>query len=233
MPLSGASIVRRTSTTDNYSTPLEAVYPYLIYWKPQGRILDPCSGEGNIIRAYFNIVDYALIMKDSFPGAHLDFPATTGINSVFSSDIRSAALKWRNDSFTHYDGVDLLQPPHPLEAEGVDWVITNPPFSLAVEVARRALELTKGSMGKVGLLLRIQFSEGKARTSWLKKTPLRMIQVFESRVSMYPEGKERPEKLAGTQCFAWFTWSWGYQGKPEFSSIDAASLEDSLLGWWI
>lgn len=233
MSLTGASIVRRTSTTDNYSTPLEAVYPYLIYWKPQGRILDPCSGEGNIIRAYYNIADYLHIKRGQFPGAHLDFPSTPGINSVFSSDIRRGALRWKPDCFSHYDGVDLLQPPHPLEQEGVDWVITNPPFSLAKGVAQRALDLTKERTGKVGLLLRIQFLEGKSRSSWLKRTPLRRIQVFESRVSMYPEGKERPKKLAGTQCFAWLTWVWGYVGDPVFSSIDTASLEESVLGWWV
>lgn len=218
MPRLGADLIRRTSETDNYSTPVEAVYPLL--WKERERILnldsfyEPCSGEGNIVKAF---IDYLGPVFPSF---------------IFSSDIRGGVITQVsriNPMVTdHWDWHDFVNDVSPFEDRGADCIITNPPFSIAEDVAKRALILTRKRVGMVALLLRIQFLEGLKRTEWLKKTLFRTIYVFQDRVSMYPEGHQPEKRTTGTQCFAWFVWDWRFDPleKPQIEWIKTMTLEE-------
>jgi predicted RNA methylase len=175
----GADIVRRTSKTDNYSTPMDAVHQLLARERFEGTILEPACGEGNIVKAIESTLD----------------------NEVFAYDFRSF-----DEIYSDADGdcINFLeQGASTFHQDGAfENVITNPPFSLALPFAERALEVARK---KVALLLRIQFLEGQKRKAFLQGSPLETVYVFSKRISMYPEGQEN--KGGGTQCFAWFVWN--------------------------
>lgn len=81
-------------------------------------------------------------------------------------------------------------------------IITNPPYSLANDFAKRAIKITHK---KVALLLRIAFLEGQKRYKEIyKNTPPDRIHIFSKRLTMYPKNAER--KGSGTTAYAWFIW---------------------------
>ena len=176
MPRNGAAIVRRTSKTDNYSTPAWATEGLLDREKFEGLTLEPACGEGKM----------AEVLRDRGM-----FVLTSDIRDIEAANMVPVDFLcggWRED-FSN--------------------VITNPPFSLALEFAEKALKITTR---KVALLLRIQFLESQKRRPFLESSPLARIYVFSSRLSMYPEGVEN--RGDGTQCFSWYVWEHGYTGEP-------------------
>lgn len=96
-----------------------------------------------------------------------------------------------------------------------DWVITNPPYSLAKEFIDKSLDISyKG----VAMFLKIQFLEGQARKEWFKSTPLKYVYVFSKRQDPWRDGEslnpKTGKKWGSTMCFAWFVWEHGYNGEP-------------------
>lgn len=93
----------------------------------------------------------------------------------------------------------------PLYCLGVDWIITNPPFKVALEFALLALE--RAHTG-VALLLRTQWVEGETRYHELfSKTPPTLIAPFVERVPMH-EGRWDPDGDTATS-YSWFVWLHG------------------------
>jgi len=113
MTRSGASIVRRTSKTDNYSTPTQAVHALLDRENFAPSILEPAAGEGNIARALL-AEGYSVTASDIRELPVMDYP---GLDIFSKEAVKVACL-------THSD------------------IITNPPFSIALPFAERCLELT-------------------------------------------------------------------------------------------
>lgn len=94
-------------------------------------------------------------------------------------------------------------------------IITNPPFSLFTEFAKKGLEL---ATKKLILFGKIQALEGMERATFLEHSPLRTIYVFKKRVNPLRNGQRLDEKgkpWASTMCFAWFVWEKGHVGKPQ------------------
>ena len=187
MNKTGASIIRRKSETDNYSTPPEAIHALLDQETFGGDILEPAYGEGNIYRALCE--------------------RTTEHDVVFTSDIRpieSGDIDWHE--------LDFIENTEIYHEDAFHSIVTNPPFSMAQAFAEKALVV---SSQKVALLLRIQFLESEKRYQFLKSSPLKAVHIFPWRVSMYPEGFDPEAKRAtGTQCFAWFVWEHGWDREP-------------------
>jgi len=108
--------------------------------------------------------------------------------------------------------IDFLRTPI---ASDVDWIITNPPFTIAKEFVDTSLKLT--NVG-VAMFLKIQFLEGKARKDWFQQTPLKYVYVFSSRQAPFRDGAEvdpkTGKKWGSTMCFAWYVWEHGYSGEP-------------------
>jgi hypothetical protein len=75
---------------------------------------------------------------------------------VHASDVFDYGAGYQVGSFVG-NGVDLLAPP----ACGIDWVITDPPFNLALDFALRGLELSREG---VALLVRSVWLEGASDT---------------------------------------------------------------------
>lgn len=90
-------------------------------------------------------------------------------------------------------------------------IITNPPFKLAAEFARRACDLTTS---KVALLCRLGWLEGNARRAMFEATPLARVWVFSRRLPMmHRVGWDGPESSSAI-AFAWFVWDHAHSGPP-------------------
>jgi hypothetical protein len=95
------------------------------------------------------------------------------------------------------EGLDVVEPP----AGGVDWIIGNPPFRLALEFAQRAIALAREG---VALLLRIQWVESATRFDLFADHPLTAFAPFSGRLAMV-KGRWNPEASTATG-YAWFVW---------------------------
>ena len=96
-----------------------------------------------------------------------------------------------------------------------DNIITNPPFSLAMEFVEKGLEVTNKY---VIMLLKIQFLESKARKEFFKKNPPKYIYVFSDRQSTLKDGLElnplNNKPWSTTLLLAWFVWEKDFKGEP-------------------
>lgn len=95
-------------------------------------------------------------------------------------------------------------------------IITNPPFKFAREFVDKALSLTTG---KVAILARLAWLEGKSRKSLFETTPLSRVWVFSERVPMLRNGDEMMKGGGGMIAFAWFVWDHEYEGPARLGWI--------------
>lgn len=162
---------------------------------PGTRWLEPASGGGAIIRAV-----------DTWRRHHaLQQLVWT------SSDLRDTVLDVSPDcSFTHFPELDYTFMNCP-EFRGQRWdvVITNPPFSLAFEFVKQALEHAP----IVVLLLRLNWLGSEDRRDWLKANRP-AIYVLPNRPDFTGEGGDATE-------YAWFIWGLGW---PEVDLLDTTPL---------
>ena len=108
-----------------------------------------------------------------------------------------------------------------LESERrADSLITNPPYRLADDFVRHAIEL---GCTKHAWLLRLAFLEGGKRHETLfKEHPPCRVHVFSKRLTMWRGDfirSNEPVMSKGTIAYAWFVWEAGFAGKPEVSWI--------------
>lgn len=141
-------------------------------------VLEPCVGTGVIVRA----------IQRRAPRSHF---RTNDISRRFEADDHADAAKdayWRSES-------GLWAP---------DWVITNPPFNVAIHIVTRALETIRQSPGLcrgVAMLLRISWAEPvEERAVFLEDHPPTRL-IIEPRWSFKRNGK------ADSATCAWFIWS--------------------------
>jgi hypothetical protein len=132
------------------------------------RVLEPCVGAGNIVKG----------LVDRFPNLE-----------VTTNDI---ARKW--PATWHFDAT---QEGRIWERDRYDWIITNPPFSVAFDIVRQAVEVARFG---VAMLLRMSWLEPvEERAAWLAKNPPNWELVME-RYSFRRNGKTD----SVTSC--WFVW---------------------------
>jgi hypothetical protein len=82
-------------------------------------------------------------------------------------------------------------------------IMTNPPYAMALEFVKRALQLVKPG-ANVWMLLRLQFLEGQARRSLYNVTPPADVWVFSKRRTCAKNGVFF--RSGGGVAFAWFHW---------------------------
>lgn len=117
-------------------------------------------------------------------------------HTVVSSDVHDYGKGHLIGSFVG-EGADVIQ----IDG-GVDWVITNPPFNLALEFAMQGCEVTHRG---VALLVRSVWSEGGERYRELfSKNPPTTIAQFCERVPMVA-GRWDPKASTATS-YAWYVW---------------------------
>lgn len=130
-----------------------------------------------------------------------------GVN-VLASDVHDYGRGHAVGSFVG-EGLDVI-PPWP----ECDWIITNPPFNLAVEFALRAIEEAKDG---VALLLRSAWTDGGVSddgryNTLFKPHPPTQIIYYCDRVPMV-RGRYDPEASSATP-YAWFLWERGEDRRP-------------------
>jgi hypothetical protein len=99
---------------------------------------------------------------------------------------------------------DFLMPflPPKIDQDGVDWIITNPPFRLGTQFIERAFAI--GSRG-AAMLVRLQFLESVGRYDALfRDRPPQIVAQFTERVPMF---KGRLSRTSATAtAYAWLVW---------------------------
>lgn len=114
--------------------------------------------------------------------------------------------------------------------EPVDWIITNPPFNLAVEFIETAVKVARRG---VAMLVRTAFLESEARVTGLfARMPPSEVLVFAERVVMLkarlirsgsidPFATKAGTKASSATSYAWLIWR----------SYDFGGGADTRLGW--
>lgn len=93
-------------------------------------------------------------------------------------------------------------------------IITNPPYRLAEDFIRHAIDL---GAGKLALLLKLSFLEGQRRKLLFEQHPPEVVLVFSRRLTMTRNGA--PMRHGGMIAFAWYVWSYGFSGEPKIKWI--------------
>lgn len=147
-----------------------------------------------------------LLKREKFMGRGWEPACGDGAISKFFPGIKSSDIR-RDKSIFGEKGVDFLKTHH-----SVDFIITNPPFRLALPFMRHAMRCARK---KVAMLGRIQLLESRKRYHFFKRYPPVRIYVFSSRITCNPFSTKRCRIM----CFAWFVWEVGYTGKPSLDWI--------------
>lgn len=100
---------------------------------------------------------------------------------------------------------------------GTNAIITNPPYSAALEFTEHAIDLLSDGQYYV-FLGRIQFLEGKKRKEFFKNNPPKYVLVHSERVNCWKDGKpefnKNGKEVSSAICYSWFVFEKGYKGKP-------------------
>lgn len=135
---------------------------------------------------------------------HMVRPLREYFAQVEASDVHDYGA-----GFPVQDYVGMLSPPE------VDWTITNPPFRLGEDFARRAIGT---STTGCALIVRSAFTEGVGRHRYLFDLyPPRAILQFTERVPMNRGRMEANMTTATAYC--WIVWTAGWSGRTEFHWI--------------
>ena len=123
---------------------------------------------------------------------------------------------WEDDNITAYDKeTNFLW-----DYNDYDYIITNPPFSLAFEFIQKAKQLAKS---KFALLLPLSYLHGKKRFDEIysdRDYGLEKVYVF-TRYPMLGEPLREDGKYnTGMMVYAWYVWTNGYSGQPTIDWLD-------------
>jgi hypothetical protein len=127
---------------------------------------------------------------------------TKGFSDVIATDL--------NDWGYGETGKDFLKE----DLRDVDAVITNPPYNVSLDFAKRAVEATKKRQGKVAFLLRLAWLEGQKRKEFFESSPFSEVLVFSKRLPRMNRFDFDGEPSTSMIAFAWFIWDWKHQGPP-------------------
>lgn len=177
---------RKRRERDAYFTPLSAVNALACLQPMKGRLLDPTCGDATMAAALADRFD-SLVLNDLEP--------------QISQETRDRLMAWqRTDPAVRQLTIrssNCLQPPPAFGLWfGADWIVTNPPWNQAAEIAERACAY---AMRGLALLLRLSFLEATRSRLWLRKNPPRRIIVL-PRISFTGDGRH------DSVVPAWFLW---------------------------
>lgn len=106
---------------------------------------------------------------------------------------------------------DFLDDARPFLPFDFDAIITNPPYKLAEQFVRKALELTKPKRGIVAMLLGVKFDSAVTRMDLFKECPAwGMKIVLLDRIWWFePKADLATGKVNGpSEDHAWYVWDW-------------------------
>lgn len=115
-----------------------------------------------------------------------------------------------SDRFDHgfgHTGIDFLDPRSNYLGQGVDAIVTNPPFEHTLSFVGRALDLTKAQRGRVAILQRFEWDAAVERHPLFSDAPFRCKLVLHKRPRWVDDKDGKPRFP-----FAWFFWDWSSPG---------------------
>lgn len=141
--------------------------------------------------------DGATVWEPAANRGYMARPLGEVFQTVIASDIE--------DYGVGYPVIDFLNGPKPSDfGMDVDWIITNPPFNVALDFALRALEPGMSKRG-VALFVRSAWIEGVDRYEKLFSVhPPTMIAQYVGRVPIVRGRVD--EKAATAMPYSWFVW---------------------------
>jgi len=144
---------------DFYATPINIVKHFLHNYKlKNGSILEPCAGNGNIVKALY---------EEGYKS-----------NTITSIDIRDEYDNLRKYSNEVYIDNFLTWKPKITYKT----IISNPPYSIAQEIIEKCFEIADENT-EIIMLLRTNFLESKKRYSFWNKHPVSKLYVLSQRPS--------------------------------------------------
>lgn len=174
------------SPADFYPTPAWCVARLLeTVSLPGGRWLEPCAGDGDIIRA-------CSALRDDLTWS--------------AAELREAcrpALRAATGAPDRVRIGDLFDAGDWIQAQSPAVIITNPPFRLAREV----LDFSLNRGATVALLLRLNFLASASRAELMRRFPPD-VHVLPNRPSFVGGGKTDSVE------YAWFVWPGGGVSRP-------------------
>ena len=133
------------------------------------------------------------------PGAIVSVLRATG-RAVIATDLND----WNcPDSQSGIDFLMEIKAP-----SGIGAIITNPPYSLAGDFVRKALDLCP----LVIMLMRLGFLESIGRSDILDGGQLARVYPFANRLPMMHRESYDGPKASSAMAFAWFVWDRDHQG---------------------
>ena len=124
--------------------------------------------------------------------------------------------KFWNGNITSYDAdVDFLT-----ETKQYDYVVTNPPFSLAMEFIEKAKEV---AVNKFALLLPLSYLHGKRRYDHVysdRNYGLKHVHVFTRYPMLGEKLRDDGKYRTGMMVYAWYVFENCYSGDPIIKWID-------------
>lgn len=187
--ITGGLSDRGRAEDDFYATNPEDVERFLkVYGQIAGTVLEPCIGQGHIAKV-------------------LHKHGNVVICGIDIKDRNSGFITKITDFLSYENNKGVF-----------DYVVTNPPYSLAEEFIRKSMEHVKED-GKVIMFLKLQFLEGTRRQKFFNEYPPKYIYVCRKRAQPLRMGSEIDPKTgkkwaSSTICFAWFVWQKGFSGEP-------------------
>lgn len=111
-------------------------------------------------------------------------------------------------------GTDFLKSERPFSKEKRITILTNPPFSKALQFAQHAIDLLQVGE-RAYFIFRLSFLEGQKREKWFNSgaSGLRYVAVFGKRITCNKCGVTL--KSTGAVAYAWFVFEKGFTGRPE------------------
>lgn len=105
---------------------------------------------------------------------------------------------------------DFLDDQRPFLPFEFDAIITNPPYKLAEEFVRKALELTKPKRGIVAMLLGVKFDSAVTRSDIFNECPAWGMKItLLDRIWWFDPKADANGKVNGpSEDHAWFVWDW-------------------------
>lgn len=113
-------------------------------------------------------------------------------------------------------GEDFLQA-RVLPDPSIRTIITNPPYKLADQFVRHALQLTRPFGGAVAMLLSTNFDHAGGRADLFRDCPAWSRKIMLTRrIVWFVEANGKP-KSSPSENHAWFVWDWRHAGEPRIS----------------
>jgi hypothetical protein len=129
----------------------------------------------------------------------------------------------KDDGFWFIDSGDIADGQNFLVRNGrikFEYIITNPPYSLAFEFIQQAKKI---ATKKIAMLLPLPYLHGQERLKniWLDtEFPFSKVHVFSRYPMLGPALREDGKYTTGMQVYGWFIWDKSHRGPATIGWID-------------